>query len=112
MLERITEIRDTLLAYVEARVEMLRTDFQARFEDTVVLIVYFVLLVAAATAGLIFLFALLAAALNIWLQSQYVGWLLVFLLFALPFVCLVVFKRFFLRLIRQLLNQILKIRPD
>ena len=108
MFDRLNDIRETLLKYVEARIELLRVDLQGRFEDVIVLLVYFVLLATAATAGLIFLFALLAVAINHWLGSSYLGWLAVFLLFALPFAGLLLFKNFFLRLIRRVLSRVLK----
>ena len=108
MFDRLNDIRETLLKYIEARIELLRVDVQGRFEDVIVQLVYFILLTTAATAGLVFLFALLAVAINVWLGSAYLGWLVVFLLFALPFAGLLLFKGFFMRLIQRVLSQVLK----
>jgi hypothetical protein len=78
MLEKIEEIRNYLFKYLEARVDLLKTEAQESLENIVIQIIYLVVLLLLASMTGIFVFMMIAVLLNEWLESRYAGFAIVF----------------------------------
>lgn len=78
MIEKIEEIRDYLYKYLEARLDLFKTEAQEQIENIVVQIIYLVVLLLLVSLTGIFVFIMLAVLLNEWLDSRYWGFAIVF----------------------------------
>ena len=74
---RINELRDNVAHLIEAKIELVKIDFQEKIEDIIVKVIYAAVLAFISLLVLIFLSILLAGFLNNWLKSQYLGFLIV-----------------------------------
>ena len=108
MLGKIEEIRDYLFKYLEARVDLLKTEAQESLENIVIQIIYLVVLLLLASMTGIFVFMMIAVLLNEWLESRYAG-------FAIVFGVLLVLTGFWVKaggwvhhIVRRLLFQVFK----
>lgn len=78
MIEKIEEIRDYLYKYLEARLDLFKTEAQEQIENMVVQIIYLVVLLLLVSLTGIFVFIMFAVLLNEWLDSRYWGFAIVF----------------------------------
>ncbi|WP_428653865.1 phage holin family protein [Runella sp.] len=78
MFERIEEVRNYLFKYLEARLELIKTETQERIENIVIQLIYLVVLLILASLTCIFLFIIIAVGINEWLDSRYAGFLIMF----------------------------------
>ncbi|HAK76714.1 MAG TPA: hypothetical protein DCR35_12590 [Runella sp.] len=78
MIEKIEEIRDYLYKYLEARLDLFKTEAQEQIENIVIQIIYLVVLLLLVSLTGIFVFIMLAVLLNEWLDSRYWGFAIVF----------------------------------
>lgn len=86
MFERIEEVRNYLFKYLEARLDLIKTETQERIENIVIQLIYLVVLLILASLTCIFLFIIMAVGINEWLDSRYAGFLIMFgLLFLITF---------------------------
>jgi sterol desaturase/sphingolipid hydroxylase (fatty acid hydroxylase superfamily) len=105
MLEKIEEIRDTLLKYLEVRVELVKTETQEKVEEAVVQGVYLVVLLLLGSLVGLFLLLILAELLNEWLESRYLGYLAVLGILLVKIVLWILARKFIQNLIRRLLHR-------
>ena len=78
MIEKIEEIRDYLYKYLEARLDLFKTEAQEQIENIVVQVIYLVVLLLLVSLTGIFVFIMIAVLLNEWLDSRYWGFAIVF----------------------------------
>ncbi|MFN4146339.1 MAG: phage holin family protein [Runella sp.] len=78
MLQKIEEIKTYLYKYLEAQLNVLKTDTQERLERAVVQLIYLVVLLLLASLTSIFAFIMLAVLLNELLRSTYAGFAIMF----------------------------------
>ena len=78
MIGKIEEIRDYLYKYLEARLDLFKTEAQEQIENVVVQIIYLVVLLLLVSLTGIFVFIMVAVLLNEWLESRYLGFAIVF----------------------------------
>ncbi len=82
MFEKIEEVWNYLFKYLETRLDLIKTETQERLENIVIQLIYLIVLLLLAALTGIFLFIMLALGINEWLNSRYVGFLIVFGLLA------------------------------
>jgi protein-S-isoprenylcysteine O-methyltransferase Ste14 len=83
MFKRLEEIRDTLYKYVEVRTELFKTESQEKIENIAIQLVYLVVITCLGFGVALFILILIASLLNNWLESRYLGFLIILLLFVL-----------------------------
>ncbi len=77
MFRQIEEIRDTLLNYLEARIELFQLETRERIEDLILKALYFLIGTLLVFVSLLFMLILVAVGINIGLDSPYAGYLIV-----------------------------------
>lgn len=82
------EFRDNVVKLIEAKFELTKLGFQEKIEGIAVQAIYALLLFILSITVIIFLSILIAVGLNIWLKSAWLGYLIIFLIYA---VILVIF---------------------
>jgi predicted PurR-regulated permease PerM len=83
MFKRLEEIKNTLYKYVEARTELFKTESQEKIENVAVQVVYLTVIICLGFGVILFVLILLASLLNQWLESWYIGFLAMLLVFVL-----------------------------
>ena len=81
MFKQLEEIKDTLYKYIEVRTELFKTESQEKIENVAVQIVYFVIITCFGFGVLLFVLIVIASLLNNWLESHYIGFLIMLILF-------------------------------
>jgi drug/metabolite transporter (DMT)-like permease len=81
MFKRLEEIRDTLYKYVEVRTELFKAESQEKIENIAVQLVYLVVILCLGFGVILFMLILMASLLNNWLESRYIGFLIMLGLF-------------------------------
>jgi Fe2+ transport system protein B len=76
---------DHLVGYVDTKVELVKLDAQTKLRDVIVNILHGATLALTGLFTLLFLMITLGLALNDWLDSSFLGFLIVTAIFAIPF---------------------------
>jgi type VI protein secretion system component VasK len=79
---KINEFRDNVVKLIEAKFELTKLGFQEKIEGIAVRAIYALLLFILSITVIIFLSILMAVGLNIWLKSVWLGYLIIFLIYA------------------------------
>lgn len=79
---KINEFRDNVVKLIEAKFELTKLGFQEKIEGIAVKAIYALLLFILSITVIIFLSILIAVGLNIWLKSAWLGYLIIFLIYA------------------------------
>jgi hypothetical protein len=108
MIGKIEEIRDYLYKYLEARLDLFKTEAQEQIENVVVQIIYLVVLLLLVSLTGIFVFIMVAVLLNEWLESRYLGFAIVFSLLLVKTIVWVRAGGWVNNVVRQLLYHIFK----
>ncbi len=103
MFKQLEEIRDTLYKYVEVRTELFKAESQEKLESVAVQVLYLVVITCLGFGVVLFILTLVASLLNNWLESRYLG----FLVMLLFFVLLLTFGLLKQNLIKNIIKKIL-----
>ncbi len=112
MLTQLEEIKETLFKYFETRIDLFKIETRDRIERAVVMAVYAALTLSIALVIFILAIILLGTFLNKWLNSDYLGYLILFGFFVLKLILWIVFREKFINLIRSLIVRFVKIKED
>jgi F0F1-type ATP synthase assembly protein I len=80
---RINELKDNVTTLVESKIELVKIDFQEKIEIVVVKVIYAAVLAFLGFVVAIFLSILIAVFLNHFLESDYLGFLIVGLFYGI-----------------------------
>jgi pilus assembly protein TadC len=83
MFKQLEEIKNTLYKYVEVRTELFKTESQEKIENVAVQVIYLTVIICLSFGVVLFVLILLASLLNQWLESWYIGFLAMLLIFML-----------------------------
>lgn len=105
MFRQIEEIRESLLNYLEARIELLQIEVRERIESVVLTALYFFIGAFLVFITLLFALILLSVGLNIWLDSRYAGYVIILSLFLILSLVWFLFRLQWLTALRSLLTR-------
>ena len=80
---KISEFRDNIIKLIEAKFELTKLGFQEKIEGIAVKSIYMLLTFILCIMVLIFLSILIAIGLNIWMNSAWLGFLIIFILYTI-----------------------------
>ena len=80
---KISEFRDNIIKLIEAKFELTKLGFQEKIEGIAVKAIYMLLTFILSIMLLIFLSILIAIGLNIWMDSAWLGFLIIFILYTI-----------------------------
>lgn len=112
MLSQLEEIKDTLLKYFETRIDLFKIEIRDKIERAVVMGIYAATLLVVGLTILILIIILLGTFLNKWLDSDYLGYLILLGIFVLILVLSIVFREGFIRFIRKIIVQFVKVKEE
>jgi F0F1-type ATP synthase assembly protein I len=111
MLGQLEEIKDTLFKYFETRIDLFKIETRDRIERAVVLAVYAALLLSIALVIFVVMVILLGTFLNKWLNSDYLGFLILLGIFILKLVIWIGFREKWVSFIRSVIVRFVKDKP-
>ena len=112
MFNQLEEIKDTLFKYFETRIDLFKIETRDKIERTVVSAIYGVVLLSVALIILILLIILLGTLLNKWLNSDYLGYLILLGFFALMLTLAIVLKKQLIGFIRNIITRSVQVKED
>lgn len=112
MLSQLEEIKDTLFKYFETRIDLFKIETRDKIERAVVMALYGAILLCVALTVLILIVILLGTFLNKWLDSDYLGYLILLGIFVLKLVLLIVFREKLIEFIRGIIVRFVKVKED
>ncbi|MCF2489991.1 phage holin family protein [Dyadobacter sp. CY347] len=112
MLSQLEEIKDTLFKYFETRIDLFKIETRDKIERAVVMGLYGAILLCIALTVLILIVILLGTFLNKWLDSDYLGYLILLGVFILKLVIWIVFREKLIQFIRGIIVRFVKIKED
>ncbi|MCF2495320.1 phage holin family protein [Dyadobacter chenhuakuii] len=112
MLSQLEEIKDTLFKYFETRIDLFKIETRDKIERAVVMGLYGAILLCIALTVLILMVILLGTFLNKWLDSDYLGYLILLGVFILKLVIWIVFREKLIQFIRGIIVRFVKIKED
>jgi len=77
----LSDFRDNVIRLIEAKFELTKLGFQEKIEGIAVKAIYLLILFILSITVIIFLSILLAIGLNVWLESFWLGYLIIFLVY-------------------------------
>jgi hypothetical protein len=108
MLSQLEEIKDTLFKYFETRIDLFKIETRDKIERAVVMAIYAAVLLCVGLTVLILLVILLGTFLNKWLDSDYLGYLILLGVFVLKLVIAIVWREGIIRFIRNIIVRFVK----
>ncbi len=112
MLSQLEEIKETLFKYFETRIDLFKIETRDKIERAVVMAVYATVLLCLALTILILVVILLGTFLNKWLDSDYLGYLILLGVFVLKLTICIALKEKLIRFIRKSIVNILKEKDE
>lgn len=112
MLSQIEEIKDTLFKYFETRIDLFKIETRDKIERAVVMAIYGALVLCIALTVLILVVILIGTFLNKWLESDYLGYLILLGVFVIKLIIWIVWKENFIRMIRSVIVRFLKDKEE
>jgi uncharacterized membrane protein YqjE len=112
MINQLEEIKDTLFKYFETRIDLFKIEVRDKIERAVVMGVYAAALLCIALTILILIVILLGTFLNKWLNSDYLGFVILLGVFVLKLVICIVFKEKIISFIRGFIVRFVKVKED
>ncbi|NIJ55395.1 phage holin family protein [Dyadobacter arcticus] len=103
MLSQLEDIKDTLFKYFETRIDLFKIETRDKIERVVVMAIYAALVLCIALTILILIVILVGTFLNKWLDSDYLGYLILLGIFVLKLILWIVFKEKLITLIRKII---------
>jgi uncharacterized membrane protein YqjE len=111
MLGQLEEIKDTLFKYFETRIDLFKIETRERIERAVVMAIYAALLLSIALVIFVVLVILLGTFLNKWLNSDYLGFVILLGVFILKLVIWIVFREKWVSIITSVIVRVMKEKP-
>jgi uncharacterized protein involved in cysteine biosynthesis len=108
MISQLEEIKDTLFKYFETRIDLFKIEIRDKVERAVVMAVYAAILLCIALTVLILIVILAGTFLNKWLESDYLGYLILLGFFILNLVLWIVFREKLVSAIRGFIARFVK----
>jgi len=112
MLNQLEEIKETLFKYFETRIDLFKIETRDKIERAVIMAVYAALILCIGLTILILLVILLGTFLNEWLNSDYLGFLILLGVFVILLVVSIVFKENLIRFIRKIIIRFVKVKEE
>jgi len=112
MISQLEEIKDTLFRYFETRIDLFKIETRDKIERAVVMALYGAILLCIALTVLILMVILLGTFLNKWLNSDYLGYLILLGVFVLKLVIWIVFREKLIQFIRGIIVRFVKVKED
>lgn len=112
MLSQLEEIKDTLFKYFETRIDLFKIETRDKIERAVVMGVYAAILLCLALTILILLVILLGTFLNKWLESDYLGYVILLGVFILKLVITIVWRETWMKLLRKIIVRFVKDKEE
>ena len=112
MLNQLEEIKETLFKYFETRIDLFKIETRDKIERAVIMAVYAALVLCIGLTILILLVILLGTFLNEWLNSDYLGFLILLGFFIILMVVCIVFKENLIRFIRRIIIRYVKVKEE
>ena len=112
MLSQIEEIKDTLFKYFETRIDLFKIETRDKIERAVVMAIYGALVLCIALTVLILVVILIGTFLNKWLESDYLGYLILLGVFVIKLIIWIVWRENFIRMIRSVIVRFLKDKEE
>ena len=112
MLSQIEEIKDTLFKYFETRIDLFKIETRDKIERAVVMAIYGALVLCIALTVLILVVILIGTFLNKWLESDYLGYLILLGVFVIKLIIWIVWRETFIRMIRSVIVRFLKDKEE
>ncbi|MCE7040999.1 phage holin family protein [Dyadobacter sp. CY312] len=108
MISQLEEIKDTLFKYFETRIDLFKIEIRDKVERAVVMAVYAAALLCIALTILILIVILIGTFLNKWLESDYLGYLILLGVFVLKLILWIVFRENLIGSIRGFIARFVK----
>ena len=106
MLTQLEEIKDTLLKYFETRIDLFKIEIRDKIEQAAVMAIYAAALLCIGLVILILIVILLGTFLNRWLDSDYLGYLILLAFFVILMVAGIFYRKNTNEAIRKVLGKI------
>nr|WP_295929073.1 phage holin family protein [uncultured Dyadobacter sp.] len=108
MLSQLEEIKDTLFKYFETRIDLFKIETREKIERAVVMGFYAAILLCLGLTILILLVILLGTFLNKWLQSDYLGFVILLGVFILKLAVAIIWRETWVKLIHRIIIRFVK----
>jgi len=108
MLSQLEEIKDTLFKYFETRIDLFKIETRDKIEKAVVMAIYAAAILCVALTILILIVILIGTFLNKWLNSDYLGYLILLGIFVLKLVVWIVLREKIVNMIRNIITKFMK----
>ena len=112
LINQLEEIKDTLFKYFETRLDLFKIETRDKIERAVIMAAYAALLLCVALVIVILIVILLGTFLNKWLDSDYLGYLILLGFFVIKLVLWITLKETWIRLIRKVIIRFVQIKED
>ncbi|MDQ6481241.1 phage holin family protein [Dyadobacter sp. LHD-138] len=112
MFNQLEEIKDTLFKYFETRIDLFKIETRDKIERMVVMAVYALLVLSVALVVFILIVILLGTFLNKWLQSDYLGYLILLGIFIIKLILTISFRKQLVGFIRNIIIRFVQIKED
>lgn len=112
MLSQLEEIKDTLFKYFETRIDLFKIETRDKIERAVVMGIYAAILLCVGLTILILLVILLGTFLNKWLNSDYLGFVILLGVFVIKLIVAIVWKEAWIKMIRKIIVRFVSIKED
>lgn len=112
MFRQIEEIRETLFKYLESRIELLQIDTRDRFEQVLLKLLYLLLGAFFVLILLILVVIMIGVGLNTWLESRYMGYLIMLIFFSVLTLVWFGLREKWLSLLRLVVNKIVQAKQS
>lgn len=112
MLSQLEDIKDTLFKYFETRIDLFKIETRDRIERAVIMAIYASLALSIALVVFILVVILLGTFLNKWLNSDYLGYVILLGVFVLKLVLWIVFREKWISVIRAVIVRLMKSKED
>ncbi|QRR02395.1 phage holin family protein [Dyadobacter sandarakinus] len=110
MISQLEDIKDTLFKYFETRIDLFKIETRDKIERAAVMGVYGAILLCIGLTVLILIIILLGTFLNKWLNSDYLGFVILLGVFALLLVLSIVFRDAVIRVVRNVIVKFVSIK--
>lgn len=112
MLSQLEEIKDTLFKYFETRIDLFKIETRDKIERAVVMGIYAAILLCIGLTILILLIILLGTFLNEWLNSDYLGFVILLGVFILKLTITIIWKETWITLIRKIIVRFVSAKEE
>ncbi|MGV3599609.1 MAG: phage holin family protein [Dyadobacter fermentans] len=112
MLSQLEEIKETLFKYFETRIDLFKIETRDKIERAVVMGIYAAILLGIGLTILILLVILLGTLLNEWLDSDYLGFVILLGFFILKLAIIIIWKETWIKLIRKIIVRFVSVKEE